>query len=202
MLETPAFRSGDQVSTTPTLYAAISDSNGINTLGSAGHKIILIIDDAAQPLDVTAYFVYDTNSCVKGMLTYQLPQMTEGRHKLQLVVFDNFNVPTISETSFMAKSSNKLAIFKMLPYPNPMKRDGKFTLVINSDADITISLYTITGRKIRTLKQHGILGYNQVVWDGRDEQGDYLANNTYFYKIRIKDGNSSAEKEGQFIIYH
>ncbi len=201
-LETTAFRDGDEVSTSPLLYAEISDSVGVNILGGAGHKILLVLDDSSLPYDVTPYFFYNTNSCVKGSLSFQFPELIEGQHKMQLIVFDNFNRPTVAETHFIAKKSGSLSILKMLPYPNPMKKDGIFSLVLNEDGQISLSIYTITGKKIRTIKQEGQRGYNQISWDGKDDDGDYLSNNTYLYKVKVKNGSKSAEKIDQFIIYH
>jgi hypothetical protein len=197
------FVEGDYVSTDPLLIAEIEDENGINILGSSGHKILLILDNSFEPIDVTSGFVYNVGSCTKGELSWQLNDLEEGSHILQLIVFDNFNNATLAETTFKAKSSGKVAIEQMLPYPNPMEKDGYFTFIITEDSDITISIYTITGRKIRILKKPSCeAGYNQVYWDGRDGDGDEIANNTYFYKIKAKQLSNSkvTEKIGKVII--
>ena len=196
------FKDGDYVSTSPLLIAEIEDENGINILGSAGHKILVLLDDF-DPLDVTEQFIYDIGSYTKGELTWQFSDLSEGLHTLCLIVFDNFNVPTIAETSFRAKKSGKVAIEQMLPYPNPMKDDGYFTFVITEDADITITIYTMTGRKIQTIKKPGCeAGYNQIYWNGRDGDNDRIANNTYFYKIKAKqlEDKVITEKIGKIII--
>ncbi|MBC8415117.1 MAG: hypothetical protein ISS80_03895 [Candidatus Cloacimonetes bacterium] len=202
-LDSRKFMDGDYVSTDPLLIAEIEDENGINILGSSGHKILLILDNSFELIDVTSGFVYNVGSCTKGELSWQLFDLEEGSHTLQLIVFDNFNNPTVAETTFKAKSSGKVAIEQMLPYPNPMKKDGHFTFVITEDSDIAISIYTITGRKIRTLKKPSCeAGYNQIYWDGRDGDGDEIANNTYFYKIKAKQLSNSkvTEKIGKVII--
>ncbi len=202
-LDSRKFKDGDYVSTDPLLIAEIEDENGINILGSSGHKILLILDNSFEPIDVTLGFVYNVGSCTKGELSWQLYNLEEGSHTLQLIVFDNFNNPTVAETTFKARSSGKVAIEQMLPYPNPMKKDGYFTFVITEDSDITISIYTITGRKIRTLKKPSCeAGYNQIYWNGRDGDGDEIANNTYFYKIKARQLSNSkvTDKIGKVII--
>ena len=91
----------------------------------------------------------------------------------------------------------------MLLYPNPMNEDGYFTFVITEDSDITITVYTLTGRKIKTIKQLNLpAGYNQIYWNGKDADGDDIANNTYFYKIKAKQltNNKITEKIGKLII--
>ena len=91
----------------------------------------------------------------------------------------------------------------MLPYPNPIEKDGHFTFTITEPADITVTVFTITGKKIRTLKKPGCgVNFNKVYWDGKDSDGDKLANGTYLYKIRAKglNGSKSSEKTGKVII--
>lgn len=202
-LDSKKFYDGDYVSTTPTLIAAISDSNGINLSGISGHKILLLLDDSIDPINVTDHFIYDVNSYKKGELVYELDEIEEGQHSLQLIVFDNFNTPAIAQTNFIARSVGEVSIEQMLPYPNPMSDNGNFTFVITEEADITISIYTISGRKIRNLaKPNCAAGYNMIFWDTKDGDGDHIANNTYFYKIKAKqlsDGKIS-EKIGKVVI--
>jgi hypothetical protein len=126
------------VSTDPTLIAHIEDENGINILGSSGHNILLIIDDSLTPINVTDGFMYNTGSATEGELSWQLNDLSEGNHTLQLIVFDNFNNPTVAETNFVSKRSGKVSIEQMLVYPNPMDDDGHFTFVITEDSEITI----------------------------------------------------------------
>lgn len=205
-IDSRKFETGDYVSTDPLFIAAISDSNGINISGSPGRRMLLLLDHSEDPddlIDVTSGFVYDLNSHTKGELTWQLSNISEGKHEIQLVVFDNFGVSTIAEIDFMATKSDKVAIKDMLPYPNPMPDDGYFTFVITEPADITITIYTITGRKIRTLKQPNCeVNFNKIYWNGRDEDGDKIANGTYFYKLKAKhlQNKKITEKIGKVII--
>lgn len=202
-LESKRFQSGDYVSTNPQLIAEIEDENGINVLGSAGHKILVIIDNSLEPIDVTSSFVYYAGSHTRGELNRQLTGLTEGNHTLQLIVFDNLNNPTISEVEFNSQKSGKVAIKNLLPYPNPIEDDGYFTFVLTESADITVSIYTITGKKIRTLKMNSCeAGYNQIYWDSKDGDGDEIANNTYLYKVKAKQAETGKGSEafGKIII--
>lgn len=200
-LDSETFNAGDFVSTNPQLIAEIEDENGINILGDAGHRILLTIDEWELPVDVTPGFVYNNGSSTSGILTWQINGLSEGTHSLQLIVFDNFNDPTVAETSFVTKKEGNVVISNMLPYPNPMKDGGYFTFNITEDSKITISIYTLTGRKIRSIN-NGFLtaGFHKVYWNGKDDVGDEIANNTYFYKIKAQNKGRSAEKIGKIII--
>ncbi len=204
-MENYNFTDGDHVSSSPTLLADISDSNGINVLGSSGHKIFALIDNSNEVHDLSEYFVYDVDSYTKGKVEWQLPEMSSGRHKLQLIAFDNFNTPSIAKANFVVNKNDAVLITKMYPYPNPMKINTNFTFNISSDADVTIKIYTISGKKIRELEQNNCRkGYNQIFWNGLDADGNRIANNTYFYKLTAKkiDSNKESHKIDKITVYH
>ena len=203
-LDSELFQTGDYVSTSPLLMADIEDENGLNLLGVPGHSMLMLIDES-NPVVVSSGFVYEENSARKGMLTWQLENLSEGNHLLQLIVFDNFNNFQVAETNFYAKGSGKIVINDLLFYPNPYdySEAAKFTFVITENADVSVKIYTITGKKIATLTKPGCSsGYNEIIWNGKDGDGDNIANGNYFYKLRAKSGlsNYSAEKLGKLII--
>ncbi|MCK9328670.1 MAG: type IX secretion system sortase PorU [Candidatus Cloacimonetes bacterium] len=196
------FVPGDIVSPNPSLIAKISDENGINVLGKSGHNILVVIDNN-EPLVVTEGFIYDIDSYTSGTLVWQLVGLEPGMHNLQLIAYDNFNEVSISETWFVTTEKVPIKIQNALVYPNPIKQDGYFTFDLSHNADIIINIFTITGRKIQTLKSLGHkTGYNQIFWNGKDIDGDKLANNTYFYTIQAKsiDAEGSVSITDKFII--
>lgn len=203
-LDSSSAASGSYVDANPVLTAVISDLNGINTTDSPGHSILLILDHNSQPVNVTDLFSYDEDSFTTGSLTYPLSGLSEGEHILQLIAFDNFNRPAVSSMEFNVIKTGKFAITDFLPYPNPMKKAGWFTFVLNESAELQLSLYTIRGKKIQTIKTTASSGYNQIYWDGRDADGDFPANNTYFVKMKATSlsGKHKAESTTKLVIYH
>ncbi|MGC9362436.1 MAG: C25 family cysteine peptidase, partial [Candidatus Syntrophosphaera sp.] len=196
------FRPGDAVGPNPFLYAKISDSNGINVTGSSGHNILLILDDSLQPVPVTEYFSYDLDSHTQGLLTYPLSDLEEGPHTLQLIAFDNFNLPSVATTEFVVKKTGELSIERFLIYPNPMQSETSFTFMLSRDCDLDIDIFSMSGKKIQSISAPGRQGFNQIPWNGRDRMGDRLANNTYFVKIRARAEGLKAEKTEKLIIYN
>ncbi len=202
-IDSKKFKAGDYVSSNPTLIAEIEDENGINILGNAGHGILLILNEEQEPIDITSGFVYKNGSSTKGELSWQLLDLREGHHHLKLIVYDNQNNYQIAETDFITRTSEKVSIEKLLPYPNPMQKDGYLTFIITENSDVTISIYTISGKKIRTLEHFGLeKGFNKIYWDGKDDVGDGIANGTYFYKVKATqlDNEKKSEKIGKLII--
>lgn len=58
-----------------------------------------------------------------------------------------------------------------------------------------IKIYTVAGRLIKQIEQNAINEkYVTIDWDGRDEDGDILANGVYLYKIIVKTINGDFNK--------
>ncbi len=55
--------------------------------------------------------------------------------------------------------------------------------------EVKIKIYTITGRLIRDINLPGTnfsIGFNKIYWNGRDQDGDEIANGVYLYKLIAK----------------
>lgn len=87
-------------------------------------------------------------------------------------------------------------------YPNPLKRETTFTYQLSLDADeVSITIYTTSGRKVKTLTEvSGNEGYNESVWDARDDDGVLLANGVYFYRIRAVAGEQTSQLLGRLAV--
>ncbi len=200
-LESYDFRDGDTVSKNPLLLVEMSDDNGINVSGGSGHQLLLMIDDDFNSFDLTPHFKFDLDSYQSGKIEYQITNLTPGNHILKILAFDNLNSPSVKTVSFNVADNAELSISIILPYPNPMpKSGGDFTFMISNDAEINIDIYTITGKKINSLKSFVTKGFNSISWNGRDKQGDKLANNTYFYIIKATANGKTVSKREKFII--
>jgi len=83
------------------------------------------------------------------------------------------------------------ALREVYNYPNPFKTQTHFTFELRGTLpdEFLIKVYTIAGRLIRdiSLPQSRLqIGFNKILWDGRDQDGDELGNGVYFYKIIAK----------------
>jgi len=101
-------------------------------------------------------------------------------------------------------------ILPLAPYPTPVLgttiepvNEGRtrFTYVLTDDADkVTLKVYTVSGRLVKTFRNlPASVGYHEYPrtiygWDCRDEDGQYLANGVYFYRLSAKRGNKTVEK--------
>ena len=203
----PNFMSGDYVDKQPTLHVELADSvSGINTAGDVGHQIMLTFDeDYANSKDITEYFVYNTGSYTAGSIDYPVLNMPIGEHVLEVKAWDNSNNSSIIETNFVVVDPD-LSIRNLLAYPNPMQTDCTFRFELSQDVEVSIKLYTVAGRLIKRFSAlPGHAGYNvfPLEWDGRDEQGDPVANGVYLFKISAKTRGEdmlTAEKIGKVVV--
>lgn len=187
----PNFVSGDYVDAQPTLHIELEDSlSGINTAGDIGHQIMLTFDEEyAHSRDITEYFVYKPGSYTTGTIEYPILHLPLGEHLLEVKAWDNSNNSSIVETRFVAVDRSDLRIRHLLAYPNPMQQDCTFRFELSQDAEVSLKLFTVAGRLIRAFEAlPGRAGYNifPLSWDGRDAQGDLVANGVYLYKVSAK----------------
>ena len=196
--DSPNFFDGDFISNQSILLVELSDENGINLTGEVGHKIELIIDQNLKK-DVTEFFVYEKDSYRKGKLEYSLPALGSGTHQVKISCWDNLNNYTEKLISFRTSASSELMLAEVVNFPNPFIDQTHFTFQLVSptgNADVTISVYTVTGRKIYEIRDFAEQGFNKLPregWDGRDWDGDLIANGVYLYKIVIDDGTKKVE---------
>ncbi|MBN2620573.1 T9SS type A sorting domain-containing protein [candidate division WOR-3 bacterium] len=79
--------------------------------------------------------------------------------------------------------------FNISAYPNPFSRSATFTYTLPSVARVSIVLYDILGRHIRTLfTQHQGAGQHIFEWDGTDARGMECAPGIYFYTLTLHAG--------------
>lgn len=196
------FRSGDMVNQNPKLIADFSDENGLNLTGTIGHKIEAIInDDVNNKIDLTPFYV-SNNNYQNGTIEYQLGNLADGKYKIEVKAWDTYNNFNSSITEFNVRSTSDLVLDNIYNYPNPMQDLTNFVFEHNFDEPLEadIKIYTVSGRLIKELNKTNITDkFVSLPWDGKDSDGDVIANGTYIYKILIKteDGNFSKSSVGK-----
>jgi len=187
-----AFESSYLVNSNFTLLAKLEDETGINTTGSGvGHNLEAIInDDEDNPIDLTTSFVGDLDAGGKsGLVNYKFSNFEEGDYKIKMEAWDVFNNLSSEETYFSVVNSDGLTIREVVNYPNPFSDNTTFTFQHNltKALNVKVKVYTIAGRLIKMIEQYNLLDkFVRIPWDGRDEDGDQLANGTYLYKLIVE----------------
>ncbi len=73
-------------------------------------------------------------------------------------------------------------------YPNPFNPVTTLRYDLPERDDVTLTIYDILGRQVRTLVQ-GIEepGYKMVIWDGTNDLGEQVSAGVYLYRIKAGD---------------
>lgn len=181
------FLTGDFVSPRPRLQVTIEDPSGINATGEVGHQIMLTVDD--RRTDVTALFETGADFRLGG-LSLDLPQLEPGPHEIRVEAWDTHN--NWSEQQVTAVVELVPEIDGPLFHPNPSRGPGYFTFVLSVPAEVSIGIYSVSGRRVDELRVDGRLGYNQVAW----EAPPGVANGSFAYRISIRTSKATATAQG------
>ena len=185
------FSDGDFVESSPVLVATIEDESGINVTGEIGHDIEIRVDGKnGEVYKVTEYFVAD-GTYRKGHLEVPIGKLSEGAHTIALKAWDNFNNSSRTQVTVRVASESELNLTDVLCFPNPMRTETTFTYQLSREAEVTIKIYTLSGRLVETISGEGQRGYNQVLWCPEEA----LANGLVIFKIAARDSEGGqAEK--------
>jgi hypothetical protein len=205
-LDSRSFRAGDPVSEQPTLFVDLVDSNGINTsVSGIGHRIEAWVNGSSQSKDITDYYSSQLDDFQKGTVQYALKGLPQGRNSVRVRAWDTHNNASLKETFFEVTSTDQLRVSDVFNYPNPFPSGTTFTFRQNLRAplNVTVKIYTLAGRLIQSLD--GVSPgepFVKIPWDGRDRDGDILANGVYLYKVivRTTDGQFGSEVLGKLSV--
>jgi hypothetical protein len=205
-LDSEAFRPGDMVKPDATLIVQLYDESGINTsTAGIGHRLEAVLSSRPQPIDLTEYYRSNLDTYQSGEVIYPLTGLSEGRHTLVVKGWDTHNNSSRVETYFEVRVASEEAIFNVLNFPNPFSHTTTFTFqrASSEPIDVEIKIYTLAGRLIERLEVPSVIDrFVQIPWNGRDRDGNELANGVYFYKVitRSLDRQRTAEVLGKLSI--
>jgi hypothetical protein len=76
-------------------------------------------------------------------------------------------------------------------YPNPFNPQTTIKFNLPVDGEVILTVYDIYGREVRTLV-HGewSAGSYEIVWDGRDGNGQIVATGVYFCRVDVRTGGT------------
>jgi len=191
-LNSESFVSGDKVNETPLFIANVSDTDGINTVGSGiGHDIMLTIDqDPSKSYVLNDYFQSNPDSYSSGVVKYKLPTMVNGKHTLTFRVWDLLNNSTTKTSDFEVVKGLSPEIFTVYNYPNPVRTQT--SIIVKHDRpetilNTTVEIFDITGRKIWSFSQSNA---DNIAWNLQSDTGRQIKTGIYLYRVSIKTSNS------------
>jgi hypothetical protein len=104
----------------------------------------------------------------------------------QEVILDAFTfVPVGGPPSAAADTPVAVKSYLADARPNPFNPTTSIGYTMVTDGFAEIVVYDVRGKLVRTLVSgNAAAGFNEVIWDGRNDSGDRVASGVYLYQLR------------------
>lgn len=92
----------------------------------------------------------------------------------------------------------------VMAFPNPFEErlGTTFSIYLLADqpADVVLRVFSISGHVLYQRMEHGVSpGYHQWPWDGRDSEGDAIANGIYLFKVAASTDSRHDSVDGRLV---
>ncbi len=207
-LNSPSFNNGGKTNSTPFFVAKIKDKDGINASGNGiGHDIELIIDNKINQIyKLTDNFKYDFGSYTQGETHYLIPELEEGKHKLEFKVWDILNNLSVTTLNFVVDKNFIPNIENIRCTKNPMFDKTSFIINNNlphTDIEAIIEIFDTSGRLIWTHKENFIGAEKEIKidWNTNNNNGIQLHKGIYLYRVKLGNkGKYRTSKANKLIV--
>ncbi len=190
--ENVAIRSGDAVRSDANLSLELLSPSPIDPVTD----IQLLLNGV--PLTFTAQPFQQDTTRREWLLAWTHAPYAAGDYDLKVSLGANL----ISEYHFVVSDHARLQ--NLMAFPNPFDDDlgtrFSFEFTGSQPFDLLVRVFTIAGRLIYEHSERGLEpGYHQIPWDGRDAEGQKIANGIYFYKLMAKSGSGNVVEQGRLV---
>ena len=183
------------------LHSTISDISGINYTGlGIGQDITLTIDnDYSNAINVNDLFKINIDKYDEGTLDYSIENLSPGSHKITLKAWDLQGNSSEKSIDFYIDDTDILKFKNFIAYPNPFKDKiiFKFESNLQKEAQVTINIYDLNGKKVGSSVTKEFLQYYSTIefdWNKYVKSTEQQYTGIYFYEIKIEDENGFAQR--------
>ena len=187
------------------LTASLVDTSGINILASSpANSVLLEFDASGVYNNISDAVVFAPGSYTRASLTTSLPaDLGLGPHTLVMTASDMFGNVGSDTLRFNLEAAGVGALRDTAVFPNPTPGPCRLVCDVSASMDLRWDIYTVSGRRIRSIREDNVVAGPVVLyWDGRDAEGDEVANGVYLYVLRgtLADAGHEIRETGQLVI--
>jgi hypothetical protein len=199
-------QSGDFVQSKPQIILRFLDNSQLFIKDTSNIQVKL--DDNYVPYFINGVKNPDIDFMLNSKLNYLQatvvfkPTLNQGDHKFEYISNDFSGNKSDTIRNILTVQSD-LKIYDLNNYPNPMKNNTTFLFKLSGQfppGSSKIRIFTVAGRLIKELIFSSVIGYNQIPWDGRDNDGDNIANGVYLYKLIVSGDNKKESSIQKLVI--
>ncbi|MDY0110511.1 MAG: C25 family cysteine peptidase [Candidatus Krumholzibacteria bacterium] len=187
------------------LQASLFDTSGVNILASnPANSVLLEFNDSGVYSNVSGAVVFAPGSYTRANLTTTLPaDLALGRHTVVMTASDMFGNVGADTLRFTLEAGGIGGMRDVTIFPNPTPGPCRLICDLAAPMDLRWDIYTVSGRRVRSLRdRYAAAGPAIIEWDGRDGQGDEIANGVYLYVLRgtLAGAGHEIRQTGQVVI--
>jgi hypothetical protein len=129
-------------------------------------------------------FVFDSEGRGRGAFAGSLFEFMAVDDSLEIFYY---GAPSTSvEDTLEEQKKSRFQLFQN--YPNPFNSSTIITYEIMKAGDVTLKIYNILGREVRSLVNNlQKPGNYKITWDGKNNQGKGVTSGIYFYQLKAGD---------------
>jgi len=191
-VENQPFVDGSYVPRNPSISILIQDASGVDI---RQENMAIFLDGEIQP--VSSFTLPDSSCDPTHLVVSFRPQLAPMEHTLSVKASDvHGNVRQSEEIHFRVAS--QFEIQYLGNHPNPFKKETIFVYVLTDVARlVSLKIYTVSGKLIRSFERYHIADYDEIAWDGQDDWGNDVANGVYFFRLMAEGSDIQREVTGK-----
>ncbi len=180
------------------LFTAKLSDNLTTDSGVASYNIKVLDPDTLIVLNTLKSEIFTTPKKEYSITPFRLNLESNKKYKLQISATDAVgNLATSITPKFEVTA--KFAISNCLNGPNPFnpyKVSTNLQYQLSQDANVKILIYTISGQQVfktecKLGETGGTAGFNNITWDGKDKNGEVVANGVYIAYLIANNANGT-----------
>lgn len=202
-LNSPDFRNGATVNTSPMMVARVSDDRAINlSEGSITGRMVAIVDGSTRHTDVSQYYTPASDGTTSGTINYPLENLQPGAHQLTLRVFDAANNAGVATIDFNVAEDVPVQSFRLYCDANPASVQANFYIEHDRPdqrLNVTVTVYDLMGRALWSDSVTGVsdmMRSTPVTWNLCDQSGRRVPRGIYIYRASVGEPGQTPTDSG------
>ncbi|MBX7043040.1 MAG: hypothetical protein K1X85_09065 [Ignavibacteria bacterium] len=180
--------------------AVTEDTDGLTSLKIFVNGKEANLSDALQRIGDDGRGIFSNSNPGSGDIASFTPKLKEGNNRISILLTSGTETDSLV---YEVTASGSDEEFELQNYPNPMRERTSFMFSIGSEFDnlqAEIRIYTTSGRTIRKIPFTVQPGMNVIEWDGRDDDGDNVANGTYLYRLVSRESENRFAETRKLVV--